>query len=251
MISDAKKFFSTIDNPGDKSLNDIVEIFVYYLNVHLEKPTITPREVNECFLDCDLTPPKNTSATLSRGVNSKPQRYVKVQGGYRLQGLRRDAIAKTLGAEKLYLETSAELRKLESSFPDGYEKRFLKETVDCFEIGANRAAIIMCWLLTLNHMYEFVLKNKVLEFNRELSKLKDKRIRVSSVSIIDDFSEIPENKFIELLRSSGVVSNDVRKILDTKLGIRNSCAHPSGIEVGKIKALEFINDLVINVIQKY
>jgi len=43
----------------------------------------------------------------------------------------------------------------------------------------------------------------------------------------------------------------VRKILDTKLGIRNSYAHPSTVKLPKSKALEFIEDLVNNVILKY
>lgn len=46
-------------------------------------------------------------------------------------------------------------------------------------------------------------------------------------------------------------SNDVRKILDEKLGFRNSCAHPSSIAVGDSKALSFVEDLVDNVIAKH
>ena len=37
-------------------------------------------------------------------------------------------------------------------------------------------------------------------------------------------------------------SNDVRKILDGKLGTRNSAAHPSGIVIGEHKAVEFGTD---------
>ncbi|HEX7415192.1 MAG TPA: hypothetical protein VF411_14195, partial [Bacteroidia bacterium] len=66
-----------------------------------------------------------------------------------------------------------------------------------------------------------------------------------------DFNEIPENKFIEFCRTAKVISNDIRKILDTKLGIRNTFAHPSNIKVGESKAIEFIEDLISNVIIKF
>ena len=67
----------------------------------------------------------------------------------------------------------------------------------------------------------------------------------------DDFGEIPEGKFIELLRAGNIISNDVRKILEEKLGTRNSCAHPSGISIKPSKVIEFIDDLVANVVLKY
>ena len=47
------------------------------------------------------------------------------------------------------------------------------------------------------------------------------------------------------------ISKDVRKILDTSLGVRNSCAHPSGITVKNTKVISFVEDLVDNVVLKY
>jgi hypothetical protein len=60
-----------------------------------------------------------------------------------------------------------------------------------------------------------------------------------------------ESKLIEIARGSKIISNDVRKILDTKLGIRNSSAHPTSISISEVKATDFIIDLVDNVITKY
>ena len=67
----------------------------------------------------------------------------------------------------------------------------------------------------------------------------------------DDFGDLKESVFIEACRGANIITNDIRKILDTKLGIRNSFAHPSTIMLPKSKALEFIEDLVNNVISKY
>ena len=156
-----------------------------------------------------------------------------------------------LGAESIVKETSIELRALEAKLPNGSKRTFLSETIDCFEVSAYRATIVMCWLLTLDHLQELVLKHHLVLFNAALAKVTDKRVKVSSVSTRDDFSDIPENKFIELLRSAGIVSNDVRKILDEKLGTRNSCAHPSAVTIKRSKVIDFVDDLVENVLLKY
>ena len=77
----------------------------------------------------------------------------------------------------------------------------------------------------------------------------DKKMR--QIVSYDDFSDLKENRFIELLRGSGIISNDVRKILDEKLGVRNSAGHPSGVKISGHKATEFMIDLIENVLLKY
>ena len=75
--------------------------------------------------------------------------------------------------------------------------------------------------------------------------------KVTLISQLDDFSVLTEDKFILLMRSANIISNDVRKILDEKLGTRNSAAHPSGVAITGHKATEFVLDLVQNVLLKY
>jgi len=55
----------------------------------------------------------------------------------------------------------------------------------------------------------------------------------------------------DILRAGGVITNDVRKILDEKLGFRNTCAHPNDIVIPDSKVLSAIEDLVYNVVLKY
>jgi hypothetical protein len=47
-----------------------------------------------------------------------------------------------------------------------------------------------------------------------------------------------------------VWTNPGVKILDEKLGKRNSAAHPSGVKIGHLQADAFIDDLVRNVVLK-
>jgi hypothetical protein len=156
-----------------------------------------------------------------------------------------------LGSDRSVTQTSAALRKLEAKLPSGREKGFLTETIDCFEAGANRATIIMCWILAVDHLYDYTFQHHLAGFNIELAKVTDKRIKITRIQDRDDFGEIPESKFIELLRASSIISNDVRKILEEKLGVRNSCVHPSGILIKPSKVIEFVDDLVENVVLKY
>jgi hypothetical protein len=149
------------------------------------------------------------------------------------------------------LKTNSQLRALEVKLPSGAERGFLKEVIDCFSVGANRATIVMCWSLVLDHLYEIVWRHHRIAFDLVLAKNTDKRVRPTKLLTRDDLGDIPENKFIEFLRSAGVISNDVRKILDEKLGIRNSSAHPSAVAIKSSKVIEFIEDLIENLILKY
>lgn len=227
----------------------LVELFVYFLTVETGQEAATPKQVAECFSACDLVVPGNVSARLSEGLKSKPPKYIKSNGGYKLQRHMREALSRKLGAGTVVAQTSATLRGLEHKLPAGADKEFLKEAIDCFEIGANRAAIILTWILAMDHLFAYIVEYKLNEFNAALSK--DKGVKITSVSKRDDFTEIKEAKFIELCRAAGIISNDVRKILDQKLGTRNSCAHPSGVRVNISKVIDFIEDIVDNIILKF
>ncbi len=245
----ASRFFESISDRTAVNDRDLTSFFVYYLTVEQGQEAATAKLIAECFSSCDLAIPARLSAYLSEGVKSKPTRYVKVASGYRLHRHFGDTLSERFGANRVVMQTSAELRSLEKHLADGPQKTFLTEAVDCFEANANRAAIVMVWILTVDHLYDYVLKNRLMEFNVALAANPDKRIKKASSK--EDLSEIKESKFIELCRAANIVSNDVRKILDDSLGVRNTAAHPSSVEVTRSKAIAVIEDLVINVIKKF
>jgi len=247
----ASRFYNAVEDAENLRPTDLLDFFVYYLTVEIAEDVATASSLEKCFHDCDLVGPGNISAELSRGLKGSPPKFVKADGGYRLHRSYREQLANRLGTSRPVIQTAIELRKLEAKLPAGAEKNFLTETIDCFEAGANRATIIMCWILTLNHLCDFVFQHHLVAFNTELSKITDKRVKVTKVQVRDDFSDIPESKFIELLRATGVISNDVRKIMDEKLGTRNTSAHPSSVAIKPSKVIEFVDDLIENVVLKY
>lgn len=250
MVPAALRFYEAI--PDKESLSDrhLVAHFVYFLTVEQGKAAAVSAEITKSFADCDLTPPARLRAYLSEGAKGRGAWYVKASGvGYRLHRKFADKLSETLGSRRVVAQTSAELRALEATFPDGPKKAFLAEAVDCFEANANRAAIVMSWLLAVDHMFDVVLKGHLDDFNIALAANPDKRVK--KIARKDDFADLKESKFIELCRAAGVISNDVRKILEDALGIRNTAAHPSGVEVSRTKAVAVIEDLVINVVRKF
>jgi len=249
MTDAINRFYNSIEDAASQSQSALVELFMYYLTVEAGQDYAVPKEVGDCFAKCDLVIPKNVGARLSEGLKTKPTKYIKVNDGYKLQRHMREAISKKLGAEHITVQTSATLRGLEHLVPEGAGKEFLKETIDCFETGANRATITMTWIFAIDHLFAHILKHKLAEFNASLSK--DKGVKLIAIAQRDDFTEIKESKFIELCRAAKIISNDVRKILETCLGVRNSCAHPSGVTVTNSKVIAFVEDLTNNVVLKY
>jgi len=251
MTDAVNRFYNSIEDVGSITQSMLIDLFVYHLTVETGVEFATPKMVDDCFRACDLTPPKRTAAHLSEGVKSKPQKFIKVDGGYKLQRHMREALSEKLGAEKITAQTSATLRGLELMMPEGGAKNFLKETIDCFEAGANRATIVMTWILAMDHLFAYILAHKLADFNAALAKNTDKSVKVKVITQRDDFTEMKEAKFIEFCRAAKIISNDVRKILDQKLETRNSSAHPSGITISKTKVIDFVEDLVENVVLKY
>ncbi|AZD66022.1 hypothetical protein SAMN04489802_4370 [Pseudomonas chlororaphis] len=251
-MSSLETFALRIPDLAIRSAAELIDFFVYYLTVVEESPAARATEVARCFSELRIAPYSNVSAYLSNNSNAKKgKKFIKSVAGYVLSRNSQLDIQKSIHTGPARIETSLLLRKLLPSIHSFQEQNFLQEAIDCYEIGARRSAIVMTWLLTVDHLCKYVFEKKLADFNSVLASNNDKRVKLTVVSKEDDFSEIPEGKLIEFLRQAGIISNDVRKILEMKLGIRNSAAHPAAITVSEVKATEFIIDLVENIIIKY
>lgn len=254
MKEDIDEFVQQIPSITEKTPAVLIEYFVYFITVILKEDAATPAGVERCFELVRIQKYSNISSYLSRNSKrskSAPSKFLKTKVGYQLERGAELEIQKTLHIGPARQETSHLLRGLLAKFSSQQKRAFLQEAIDCYEIGAKRASVVMVWILTINHLYEYIFHKQRSAFDGVLSKNNDKRIKIVKITKMDDFSDIPEGKFIEFARSAGIISNDIRKILDVKLGIRNSYAHPSNVTISDVKATDFIIDLVENVIQKY
>ncbi|MGP9772253.1 hypothetical protein [Halomonas citrativorans] len=252
MNQDLDDFVLQIENFEELKKTELIDFFVYFITVIKEEDSANSRQLKECFDILRIEPYSNIPSYLSaKSKRGKGKKFIKKKDGYILERSAELDLQKKLSTGPSKRETSYLLRNMLSDITDSHQKSFLQEAIDCYEIGAKRASIVLAWILTVNHLYKYIYKHKKNEFDAALSANTDKRVKISKLTSVDDFTEIPEGKFIEFCRSAKIITNDVRKILDEKLGTRNSSAHPSGISISELKATEFIQDLVENVVLKY
>ena len=254
------EYIANIGNFVDFSRRSKVLLFAYYLRKYQGITEFASADVRRCFRNSLLKVPSDLSRllqNLARGRNSPL-----IKGGrtnyYSLAMLGLNEVETYLTSKQptevevdSFLKSEIPyLEKVISKVSDTNQQRFLAESIACLGVDAKRATILMTWASTVAHIYDYSLAHKVDEFNAALGRRTDKYGGLK-INAYDDFTEIPEAVFIEVCRSAKVISNDVRKILIEKLGIRNTCAHPSGVEVHRTKVVNFIEDLVDNLITKY
>jgi hypothetical protein len=249
-----ESFLRRIPNMDDLDRNELVHYFIYFLTSNDAEAYASPAQVANCFVQAELPHYPDVRYYMHKAAQprkgGKPP-FVHTQRGYRLERSEKDRVQKSLTDEPFRRETDTALRSLIGKLATTDERDFLDEAIKCYEVQAYRAAIVMVWILAMDHLQEFILRHHLGSFNIELAKVKDKRVKVSTINRKDDFGELPENKFIEIARAASIISNDVRKIIDAKLGIRNSYAHPSNIGLSPAKAADFIIDLTDNLVLKY
>lgn len=234
-------------------------LFAYYLRKYRSQPTFSAAQVESCFDEGLVKRPPSVATVVMRLLRGKKPPLIRVRDDVSFS-LSRDGLAEVEDylasitgrnglPEDLRDTVLPYLRKLASRVAAESKRRFLAEAISCPGAEASRASIVMVWILTMDHLYEHVLLHNLAAFNQALQAKGGKYAKIV-ITTKDDFEDLKETEFIEVLRSSGSITNDVRKILDEKLGVRNSCAHPSGITVHATKVINFIEDLVDNVIVK-
>lgn len=248
---DIEDFIQSIANFDQLSDALRIDLFGYFLQIKRGLPTFKPSEIDACFDACDLPRPSWTRVHLNRFSKTKPAKYLKYKDGYKLAREKLATVKSLIGDEIPNEQVSQTLSALSSKFSDIIEKAFLDEAILCFKARAHRATIMMVWILTIDHLYRYVLSHELAAFKIALSKQTDRKIQSLKINKRDDFTELKEVKFIEILRSAKIITSDVRKILDQKLGIRNSAAHPSSTTFSPRKTEEFVEDLITNVVLKY
>jgi hypothetical protein len=253
-------FLSQIVNLGELSNRNTILLVAYYLRKHKGIVQFDLKIIRNSFRSASLKAPsrlKEYMISLSKGkksplikITSRPTFSLSILGVGEIESFLTSGkqsptiIDDYLDAAIPYLE------KIVSKIQEDNKRKFLSEAIGCLKSRAKRATVIMTWCAALDHMYDYVVKKKLSDFNSAISRRSDsyRKVRIRNK---DDFSDVKESVFIEVCKSAGIIGKDVRKILDEKLNIRNTCAHPSDVEIHDSKVVNFIEDIVDNVIVKY
>jgi len=243
----AKKDFFTLD------MKDKICALAYLYKVFSGKDIFLPRNIEKIFKSLNDHLPKNIPARLIELSNPKNRRIIKVKKGeYKLYIKEEERWEEYFSINKTpkQIKLSKDLENLLEKINEPNSKDFLKDAINCYKIGVTRATVIMTWILIINRIQEYIIshKDKLSEFNNEWLKVNKKNKIIRSIS---EFSDIKEEKFIELCRASGIIDNNERKILDQKLGIRNTSSHPNSIKIKDSKVIDFVEDLIENILIKF
>lgn len=239
----------SVENFDDLSQVEQVKYISYFYTIIGEKEEFTSTIIGDIFTAESLYRPPNVTDCLNKLVRRRPAILLKKGNLYSFQRTQKKALDDIYLDKKHIREISETMRGLLNKVNSVEQKAFLEEAITCYEVKSYRAAIVMTWLLTVDVLYEFVVKNKLTGFNSAMAK--NGKYKNFTITKKEDFSELKENDFIMFLGSAAVITKDQKKILEEKLGIRNTAAHPNSIEIRESKASTVIEDLVPNIISKF
>jgi hypothetical protein len=228
-VKKIKLFAWFLHSQGTEQFNS-TDIRLIYEKLYIDKPT-------------------NIASLLDQLSEKNPKELLKDSRGYSLVGRLRDDMARKYSARPTAVYVSTLLRELPARLPNLVERTYLDEALACFNAGAFRASIVMCWNLAYDHLCEFVLSKHLSGFNTQLPKSFPKA-DISAVGKKDDFQDLKESQVLQVSKSANIISGSLHKILKEKLDRRNIAAHPSGVVVAQPTAEEFIKDLIENVVLK-
>ncbi len=255
------EFVAQFPNHADFSRKSRVVLFAYYLRQYEAATQFGSPDIKRCFQQALLKEPTDLAtllASLSKGKEAPllrvkaGQHAISLYGVNEVEAILPAPVAKpgAPSGSSLLAAALPFLQKTIAKVADAQRRDFLAEAISCLEVGARRATVVLAWIAALDHLHDFVLAHGLTAFNSALAKQPGKMGKIV-IAKKDDFGDLKESEFILVCRSAGLITHDVRKLLDEKLGFRNSCAHPSSIAVGDSKVLSFVEDLVDNIIAKH
>lgn len=248
--SKLENFIASLSDFHSWSKPKQVDYLAYYLHTEEDMNTIEVRDIRECIDLLSLRKYGRLAAYISENAsNSKNGKYIKKGKGYHLERGVLTEIQREVENEPIKVAVDEKLLEILRQVGETDERAYLTEAVNCYRVGACRAAILLTWIVCVERIRTYVFGQSLDEFNQALKKNPYKKY--DKVVKYEDFSDLPDWKFVEICRSASILTNDQRKLLDEKLGIRNSAAHPSSITFSEHKTTTFIIDIIQNVLLKF
>lgn len=159
------------------------------------------------------------------------------------------AHAASLGADSGPVVTAnASLRKCLSSISSPESKEFIEEAVKCLEARYLRAAVVLSWVGAISVLQQYIVSNKLVEFNAEaLRRNPDWK----AAKTTDDIGKMKEATFLIVLESISVVGKNTKQELEECLKLRNATGHPTSLKYGESRVASHIEILILNVFSKF
>jgi hypothetical protein len=220
-----------------------------WLQHHLRKKTcFSTGDINWCFKALSFRP-SNTTQYLN-DMEGRGE-LLREKAGYLGEGKFIAKYDQKYGTHDITLNIRQKVKDLINQVPDVGEKDFMKEAEICLRYDAGRATIVMVWNVAFYHLCQFIMKHQLAKFNAGFQNhypnlWKDAKIK--AMLNYDDFLTLKESVVIDICKRDQIITQTQFKILDRRLGERNTAAHPNSAHVGQLQAEAFIEDIVNNVV---
>jgi hypothetical protein len=136
--------------------------------------------------------------------------------------------------------------------PTAY-RDYLAEAVTCYERGLYRAAILMVWAATVEHLY--IVASSYPDGIIDLQIANHSRFGKSrtyrEIKKKDDFLYLGEANWLQLAEDAGLMNRNARQMLIDRLNLRNRCGHPTKYKPGREETVVFIESLLLNILSDH
>jgi hypothetical protein len=236
-----------LNNPNISHLNKALLV----LSLDSNSPKSTAR-IRELLLNYGV---RDIGQNLSSTLYSAKGKAIKTPAGWELSLTGIKFVSEIFGLKCVVEEnnpvkkrTADTLRAHASKIQNNDSKGFVEESIECFESELYRSAVVLSWVGAMAVLYDYVLANKLTDFNAEL---KRRDFKAKSIKNTDDFRTLKESTCLDILESVSVIGGDVKTQLKQCLDLRNSCGHPNSLKIGEHSVAAHIEKLILNVFSVY
>jgi len=247
-----KEFVASVPSFASLGHPERILHVAWFLHNHGGRDTFDQAAVRACYKALDMHEP-NFSEQFKRLGIRRPRVILQTGSTYRLEHKQRERLDAKYGQHETTIAVSKLLADLPGKIADEAERLFLKEAITCYHSKAFRAAIIMAWNLTYDHMARWIVADstRLSSFNAKIALRVGVTSKRSGIAIRrrEDFEQLEEKEMIDIMASAGLLpSNNTKKILEMQLTRRNMVAHPSLVAIDAPQADDAITSLVQNVV---
>jgi hypothetical protein len=167
-----------------------------------------------------------------------------------------DTLDRFLGRLRLVVEISATdttlpivLTQTVQAVRTTAAKEFVEEAVQCYTFRLYRAAVVLSWVGAVALLQTHIFNSLLDVFNNAAAVRYPKRWKAAAT--VADLAQISEHQLLQVLDDIGVIGAATKKELQNCLDLRNSCGHPTELQVGAARAFAHLEILFLNVFAKF
>lgn len=209
-----------------------------------------PKQIKEIIqLGIELGVPKIKTWPISSRLQSANHKVIFTPNGWELTSFGIEYVSKITGIDAVISPLIlSNLRGHLPNLKNPDTQKYLEEAICCFEYKLYRSAVVLSWVGAVSILNDWVINNKLNEFNTELLR---RNPNLKPIKTTDDFGKIREKEFLEILVSISVIGKNVKQELEKCLILRNSCGHPNSLKIAENIVAAHLETLTLNVFEVF